>query len=259
MHEYNFKRTSQKKSDEELISFLKAQWNIPQSDPIKITGEFRANKLNTHHRVYSVKSLANLEVLEYSLSDLQGKNDIPNDGIYVPPVFNQTIKDSLGEGYTVLVRCELVLSKTNERDKHENPFLLNADPKTIERIEKIKNVDILEDDNGDILIDRTIVNYFAEKNRLKIKSKQDEIQKEYESEAEKLHDLEKKNDDENHRFKQLLSDIDNKNNHIESLKSETMDIKSEITQLNSNKAQLEKEIAFEKEAQMNREEKFKNS
>ncbi len=195
--------------DNEILLYIKEQLNIAKEDAIEVTGELTAKLLATnsyHYRIYNVK-LKTSEWLEYPINDLNEKANIQENGIYVPPNFNASLKQYVNNGGTALVKCKLELSSVFEREKHENPLLLNVDPGSIRMLQEFSKTEVIKDDDGNILIENSIVNYYTELNKKKIDT---EIQKLKEKKLDldtDILDQEKLNDKLINEFKKYKEDI----------------------------------------------------
>ncbi len=270
------KAEAENKSDKELISLLKEQWNISENKSIEVVGRLRVS-VNTstnyhHYRIYGAESIEMGAILNYPFSNLDDSDDIPTNGIYVPPGFDEKIKKYLDQNLNdeVLVRCELALSDFSERERHENPFLLRAEPESVQVIKTIRDDAIVKNSEG-VLIEESIVKYYKEKNkkvisdyaeteRIKLENENIEREERYnkisleiiDENEKKLSTLKELDENiiENSKFNQnIISAINEKK-----IKAGLLD--GEIRLLNGSKDKLEKELAFVKEAQMKRKDKF---
>ena len=96
--------------DNEILLYIKEQLNIDSEDEIDVTGELSAtynqNSDSYHYRIYNVKSKIG-EQIEYPINDLDKKDSIRENGIYVPYAFNKALKAYVNTGAKVLVKCKL--------------------------------------------------------------------------------------------------------------------------------------------------------
>ena len=286
MHLLTLEQTKQLISaldDNEILSFIKEQLYIDKKDSIEVIAELSAkynpNSDSYHYRIYNVKLKTGKQV-EYPISDLDKKNSIQENGIYVPYTFNKAIKKYANGGKRTLITCELILSSNSERSKHNNPLLLNVNPQTLQMLNEIKNVEIIKDKEGNILIEASIVNYYIETNKEKIrielksldkkldeaeeeleetiKSKKRELEgelttltvkrTEVEGEINELHQQylveETKTEQEKILYQKILTQIEKKNDDIKVLEKSILDLK--------------KQIEIDKEIKMKNLEKFRS-
>ena len=167
--------------DNDIEIYLKNFWNIEENSSIEVTGEldstFNSNHYSYHYRIYNVK-LKNGQKIEYPIADLIDKNKIQNNGIYVPYQFNSEIKQLANLDKKPLISCNLILSSLTERNKHNNPILLNVDAKSIILLKLIEKEEIIKNENGDILISDTIVQKHIKENEEAINIRIEVLKKE---------------------------------------------------------------------------------
>ena len=158
-------------SDNDLLLYLKQQLGIDVKDEIEVTGELLAsynqNSNRYYYRIYNVKSKADKQI-EYPISDLDKRDTIKENGIYMPRIPNKILENDVNTGAKVLVKCKLQLSSSSEREKHNNPLLMNVNPKSVQKLHEINKNDVIEDDNGNILVEDSVVNYYTKLNKQKI-------------------------------------------------------------------------------------------
>ena len=260
---------AKKKTDKECLAFLREQWGIAEGFPICVWGELSVsvNKDTNyhHHMIKKVKLVDTHTLLEYPLeyiSDTEKNFKGISKGIYVPPELNFDIKSSLEENQPVPIKCELELSSIKERIKHNSPLQLAAKPASVEIMDKIRKDEIIKDDDGNILIDTTVINYFKEKDRKQIDDNNRQMEEDYLSKisilTDKIVDLELKTTDHEKEYNSLIHKIGAEKNNIGKLTLEASNVNEEIEVLNSKKQNLKQQIATEKEAHMQRIEKFRS-
>ncbi|MBD3842151.1 MAG: AAA family ATPase [Campylobacterales bacterium] len=164
-------------NDEDLLNTLKTSWGFEPNEPIEVLCELKGNKSSegfTHYRVYNVKSVKDMHILTYPISDLVPKDDIPSDGIYVGPSFDNKIKSFLNKNGKILVACSLELSDKSERIKHDNPLLVNVTPSSIKVYTTIDESFLIRD-NEKILINESVYNSIEFKYQKEIKRFENQI------------------------------------------------------------------------------------
>ena len=236
-------------SDNELLDFLKKIWKINEQGHIYVLAELnvRINSNTNYHYYYisNIKSVKGIP-LEYPLLNIEDREKLVNNGIFVPSSFSDNLKEYINDGGIAKVRCELILSSSAERTKHNNPFLLSVDPVTLQVLNKINKEEVIEDEEGNLLIEQSLVNHFAKKGTKKIDEAILVLEKSYlekESTVQKLSDelslnfentqithddnilkLEKKEDTKRQEIgaldvtkHQFISEIEDKRHNIERL------------------------------------------
>lgn len=169
-------------SDEDLLNTLKTSWGFEPNEPIEVFCELKANQTSegsTHYRVYSVKLIKDMRILQYPISGIEERDDIPNNGIYVRPFFDNNLKKFLKDNQRVLVTCTLELSNKDEREKHDNPLLVNVIPSSIQACNIIDESFIIRD-NDKILVSESVYNSIEFKYQKEIKRFENQI-KEHEN------------------------------------------------------------------------------
>ena len=238
----------------DLLLYLKQQLGIDVKDDIEVTGELSAthNDVNDsyHCRIYNVKAKAG-EQIEYPISDLDKKDSIRENGIYVPYAFNKALKEDVNAGASVLVKCKLELSSASEREKHNNPLLLNVDPKSVQKLHEINKEDVIKDDNGNVLVEESVINYYST-------LKKEEIQKVITEELETLENtkanLVKLGDEYNSKEK----NIQNQEVKLKKLQTEVGINQETKVHLQDEVAHIKIELDHLKDIQMKKLDKLRN-
>ena len=158
-------------SDSELIVYIKEQWHVEEFESIYVVSELnvRIHPTTDYHYYYisNIKSVKG-KAFEYPLIDIEDREKLINNGVFVPPSFNNTIKKYIDEGGIAKIKCKLVLSSSAQRIKHNNPFLLNVDSTTIQVLNKISKQELVEDQEGNYLIEESLLKHFTKKYTKKI-------------------------------------------------------------------------------------------
>ncbi len=147
-------------NDDEIIKILKEYWNINYDEPIEVIGELSRNEMSSgdyHHRINNIKLIKTFSILEYPIKDLELKDSIIENGIYVPLKFDKAIKELLNNNLQLLVMCNLTLASESQRLLQNNPFLLNVISPTIRTYTNINETLLIKDSNN-ILIKDSIIN-----------------------------------------------------------------------------------------------------
>lgn len=268
-------------SDDERISYLKEQWGFKKNKALIVTGTLKAVVLGNNQKYFRLFELnANgIESLEYPLLDLAPKEKIINRGIFVTNSKNmgKELSLALQESRDVLVRCELVLAYTDERDKYGNPLLLQVKNSSLNLFTKIDKQYVVEDESGDIQVERVIYNtlYIKAQNKLEEEIKLKKISEEHNLELElgsKKTDLENAIADlegasellEKDNIELATQKLVAEKNILEK-EEKHLTLTKKITQANQDKNQLKKDIddlkkvmQRDKEEQMNKLEKFRS-
>ena len=240
--------------DNEISTFLKKQFGLKNKDVIEVTGELSGKELtdpNLYHcRLNNVKLKTGSRV-EYPLSDLDVRDSIQTNGIYVPYTFDKTLKKYVADGAKVLVKCELELSSTYEREKHKNPLLVNVVPRSVQMLREISEVEVIKDDNGNILVEHSVLAHYAALNKQKIISKNEVIIKELET-------LRKERDEIKTKILTLSDERSNQEVKIEKLQAK-IGIKQESKeQLQNEVEEIKIELDNLKDMHMKKIEKFRS-
>lgn len=258
--------------DEDILLYIKKQLNIDSEDTIDVTGElYNASYDSYHYRIYNVK-LKTGELLEYPISDLGKKDTIQENGIYVPYIFNKALKKYVNSGAKALVKCRLELSSTSERIKHENPLLLNVNPQSVQMLHEISETETIKDDNGNILVEDSVVSYYTELNKQKIKDSisslnekrievKEELQELIESSqevvAKELKAIEKERDEIKTTILKLSSEYNSQQENIKGQEVKLEKLQTEIDLKQESKKQLQYKIDNLEDIEMKKLEKLR--
>lgn len=247
------------KTDKERLAFIKEQWGISKGNLIEVIGELSVK--NNHHRIWSVKSVENSLILRYPISDLDELENIPVVGVFVPPAIAETIKKKLEENPAVLIQCELILASKWERDKRKNPLLLQALPSSVRTVDRIQAAKTISDENGDIT-ESTLSNYFEERHKEQIADDQRKLKESHESEistlTNKAEDLEKRFTEQNIKYIDIVSKVQAKKNSLKTIALKALDKNKELGMLRREKTDLIKQIKLNREADMEKLQKFRS-
>lgn len=159
-------------NDKDLLSLLKDEWEISHKKRIEVIGELK-RFLGKNGRSFvvlkNVRSLAG-EKLEYPVRDLDFRETLSQRGLFVSGYLggDDDINLMLDSLNTALVKASLELASSPERDKHNNPLLLETKYKSLQLLERIDNDDVTLDDDGNALIEKTIYNQVYQLNKVKL-------------------------------------------------------------------------------------------
>ena len=165
--------------DNDIKSYLKKIWDIEDNNSIDVIGElhstYNKHRIMYYYRIYNIY-LKNGKELEYPIDDLFDRKKIKNNGIYVPSNLDNKIKNLKKSHEKLLVSCKLTLSSLKERQKQDNPFLLNVDAKSIQLLKILKKEEILKDKDGNLLISNSIVQKYLKEKEQKVNLEIKEIE-----------------------------------------------------------------------------------
>jgi len=264
-------------SDSERISYLKKQWGMPNDGGIKVKGILNLIEDESKNiQFLLLGKVQNLfkESLEYPVKNLATGEKIHNRGIYVPLSttnhLSEELKAILKKGKSFYILCELVLAIEEERNKHNNPLLLQVLPLSVRPLKHIGSAEIMANKDG-ILIEDSIFNTLVSQNQSEINEKKQEAEEEVKAHRKKMEeeldsDILILNDmiDEHKKEVELLDKIkqDNeiliqeKEDEYEELKNEISETKKEAKSLGIIKINLVAAIKKEEESHMKKLEKF---
>ena len=231
-------------SDEEILLHLHQEWNILDTTAIEVMGiisaSYNADLDKYFYHINHIKFSNGFEP-EYPLTDLRDRETIKESGIFVPSGFtaSKAIKQYINAGGTVKVKCELVLARQEERLKHDNPFLLEVAPKTLQILDEIKESEIIRAEDGGILIPDSIVQYYLEKNKKKTEELIKNINEEYKKTKDNLEEeLTKKQNDLQSIQEEYTQQVENNTNKQAEYEEFVVQIQQEI----ENKTAIENQI-----------------
>ncbi len=197
--------------DIEIEKYLKDTWEIEDKGSIDVVGELQAlynhSTDNYHYRIYNVKLKNGLKI-EYPITDLMDKDKIDRNGIYVPPKFDEKIKELANSNKNPIISCKLILSYLSEREKHNNPFLLNVDTKSITLLNVIEKEEVIEDEFGKLLVSDSVVQKHIKENEKAIKIEIERLKKEEEQATLEVKKIENKIDTLKKQFSEEKEDYD---------------------------------------------------
>jgi energy-coupling factor transporter ATP-binding protein EcfA2 len=252
------KETAWTFDDNEVISFLKKQWEMPKDELIRVVGLLKLISYgeNNFYRLVNVKN-HNKTILDYPLTNLEDKESIEVKGIHV----NSNLYNELEAKYSSkTIFCNLMLSILSEREKHDNPFLLTVDTESIKIVSQISQVDVINgqisqvdvinDTDGNILIEDTVINNFVNKNsqdiQIKINDQQqiynelclkyEEQEKTFDNLQSKKHEIEQYVKEQNTLLKSLSSESEHEKQQLKLIQEKRMKKTQEISDYIKNKA-----------------------
>jgi len=234
--------TYSKISDDDLLNTLKTSWGFERNESIKAVCELSGRETldgTIHYRVYNVKSIKDKHNLTYPISDLELEKTIAKSGIYAGFSFNDNLKYFLKENRKVFITCTLELSSKFEREKHENPLLVNVIASTIQVLKNIDESFIIRE-NDKILINESVYNSIEFKYQKEIKSFEEEIKKHQEKLSQEFMTLDKE-----YELKKIKAKegIDKFNNELKSKKNEiTLQIQDLTKKYSLEEEKLQKNI-----------------
>lgn len=145
-------------NDDEIITYLKEQWNIPKNESIDVIGML-SSRIYEDKFIYSLNKVEvkNADAIEYPIIDASLDGYISRKGIYVPPNINEIFKASVNDGDSLAISCTLVLTYNREREKHNNPCELMVEPNSIKLLHEIEDEYIIRSEDQRVLIKNSIV------------------------------------------------------------------------------------------------------
>lgn len=147
--------------DNKNLDILKTSWGFEKESPLQVLGEVTFAETSSGNYIYkliNVRNYLNNNFLEYPINELIPRQLISNRGIFIPSSFNKKIKKYILENNKLLIVCNLELSHKSERQKQENPLLLNVIKDTIEVFHNVEEHFITFNDNK-IQLKDSILNY----------------------------------------------------------------------------------------------------
>ena len=221
--------------ENELLDFLRKVWKVNERGNIYVSAELNVRiNSNTNYHYYYISNIKSVKgvPLEYPLLNIEDREKLVNNGIFVPSSFSDNLKEYINDGGIAKVRCELKLSSSLERTKHNNPFLLSVDPVTLQVLNKIHKEEVIEDDEGNMLIEQSLTNHFAKKGTKKINEAILAIEESY---AEKKNVLKKSSDELSSSFEKMQVAYDKS---VLELEKKEDDKRKEIAVLEGNRHQV---------------------
>lgn len=193
-------------NDDALLLLLKNSWGIPDTDTINVIARIKnyGGYDSVHFRIYDIKVNNELYTerplnflsysLKYPLENVDYRENIKEGGIYVPPNFKVTneIKTYIKNGGTPKIYCELVLASKKERKKKDNPLLLSVNANTTKILYELKKGKIINDENGNLLIEKTIIEYHIQLKKQEIDQSINEFREKVKNEEQELTNIIKK-------------------------------------------------------------------
>lgn len=130
------------------IDYLKEQWGI--SD-LRVRGRLEKR----HNDIWWLTDVRSTDgrLLRYPLADLESEPGLGSPGVYVCNDSN-TVPDGCLPNSDV--RAQVRLAATHERDKWNNPLLIAADPRSIERLTRISAENVYHNQDGSIELEETL-------------------------------------------------------------------------------------------------------
>jgi len=227
--------------DNDILEYLKKYFEIESSENLEAWGIFN---IGTNHQTdknfYTIKNIKtkNKLAIEYPIIDLEEKQKVRNNGIYIPFAIGEELVKSLEPNKELFVSCNLILSEKHIRKQNDNPMLLQVDSKSIEILKQIpRKIEIL-DDIDNLYIEENTFNMINELHNI------DEllIQKEKEVSDEKLK-LEAKQITLSSELKELENNHDEK---IQTLHNKELKKQKSLDKLEENTKFITKEIKDKK-------------
>ncbi len=257
-------------TDEEILSYLKSEWGIPESQDIVVRGVLHSRTSKEGHKFFTLKSIKNAygEKLEYPISDLAYIERMGNKGVFVPSIrdIGATLEHALNEGININISCNLTLNAILRRKEHDNPVLLKVVPASIKLLKSFDSSEIVKDEDGNILIEDSVFNtiYLQNKNKIDDDVNAHRVQIEGELNADIT------------TLKNVAADFEEKNVELASKKLESENLlkkqeekqfeninkldksKQEISLLESEIKDLQEALKKDKEEHMKKLERFKS-
>ena len=222
--------------DEQLIALLREYWNIP-GDKIVVWGKLIqvGSKDNAFVKLADVRNVSDNALLDYPVKT---SRSLAHRGVYIHPDYGDSLYNKQGCRF---IKCELELSAKEERQKHENPFLLNVKNEGAERLQELPLIEKGDaiNNNDSTLISQAIYDFY-------INAKQQEFQQ---KEAEMHADLEQKKRESSSELNLLtteITDVQHKVvtsiNQYDALTEKNKNLTSNIQNLSQSEQQLVSDI-----------------
>jgi MoxR-like ATPase/DNA-binding protein H-NS len=238
--------------DYEILQLLKSSWGFENNEPIMVFGKVVTN-INkqtgrSHYRLYNVRSVKSNIFIDYPIKNINKKNTIAENGIYIPFIKKNILKE-LKNNSDILISFNLDLSSIEEREKQDNFSMVNAIPDTDEIVNEIDKHLIVYDGNT-LLVKESILRILE----TKYKTEHEELFKKLSSETKYLQEQIENNDEKIKEYQNKLSlEFDNiQQKHLASTKKLNTDLLSlenefkkkekSVKKLDENKQKLQEEI-----------------
>jgi energy-coupling factor transporter ATP-binding protein EcfA2 len=257
-------------TDEEILSYLKGEWGIPKVKSIVVSGLLQSQINREKKRFFILKHVKDVygENIDYPIIDIDPIEKISHRGVFVPPIrnMNPTLEDALNGGLDVHIKCEIALASVSERNKRQNPILIEVVPASIILLKFLDSTEIVKDEEGNVLLEKSIYNtiFLQRKNDVdvEIDAHREKIEVELNFDISVLKsvavDIEEKNvvlAAEKHANENLLEEQGSK--YSETTNKLNKSIK-EVALLEIDLKNLKSEIEKDKEDQMKKLERFKS-
>ena len=173
-------------TDHELLSVLKELWVNPSSSKISVWGKLHKSKRTDGKYSYALrepKSTIYDEDIEYPIKGV--RRPVSSYGIHVYIGKKELFK---GNDFPVFIRCNLVLSRTEERERHNNPLDVCVDIESIEpliEITKLSKNEINDSEFGSYL-SKSVYSHYLKVNEKAIEAEARKLEKAFQDEHGKL-------------------------------------------------------------------------
>jgi energy-coupling factor transporter ATP-binding protein EcfA2 len=159
-------------TDEEILSYLKDEWGIHEAKDIVVSGLLQSKRNRDNKRFFILTHIRNgyNELLDYPVTDIDSREKVSNRGVFVPPIrdVSHGLETALQEGVDIYIKCRLSLASKSERDKHQNPALIQVVSSSVRLLRIFNSSEVLTGEDGNILIEDSIYNTIYLQNKTQI-------------------------------------------------------------------------------------------
>jgi len=199
-------------TDNELLSYLKREWDIPNNRKIIVSGVLELVTGSQSDYVVLKKIASEYgDQIDYPVENLADGESLMKRGVFVSTLGNARIKliSTLAAGENLFVHAEIELADGVEREKRENPLLLKVDYSTVKHVTEIGSDEIIKNSKGNILISKSVYNSILNDKQEKILEEVEIIRK---AESDKL---EQELSEKRIELEQNINSLEVKNSKLE--------------------------------------------
>lgn len=169
------------KSDAELLVLLKKAWGYAPDQPLTVIGEVTTGEGGEPPYFLTVlKSMNDSRLLEYPVDE-----QFISHNVYISPRDGKSLIG--GNEGSVYCKARVQLSPEKERERRRNPLTLQTVPGSLAVLEELPfELDDIVMDEGKMLLERSIVDFYRHKNRAHLKSDFALVKSELEQEQARL-------------------------------------------------------------------------
>jgi len=257
-------------TDEEILSYLKDEWGIPEAKDIVVSGLLQSKSNRENNKFFILNNIKNgyNESLDYPVIDIDSREKISHRGVFVPPIrdMSHDLETALNNGVDIQIKCKLSIASISERDKHQNPTLIQVVASSIRLLRSFNSSEILTDEEGNILIEDSVYNTISllKKNEIEdeVNAHRVKVEGELNADISVLKNVAVDFEEKNVELAGKKLANESLINKQEKLYSDSTDkllkSKEEITELETEIKDLKVAIKKDKEEQMKKLERFKS-